>query len=393
MILRELNLLNFKNIHEANLRFADRLNCFIGLNGQGKTNLLDAIYMLSFTKSSFALQDNQCILHGEQMAMVKGIYEKDEETITISCALKQGSKKLFRRGDKPYQRLSDHIGLLPLVLISPQDIELVLGGSDIRRRFIDSTISQYDHTYLPSLNNYNQLLSQRNALLKQYAQTEQTDLSMLSIYEEQMQPLAEQIYEARKQFINHFLPFFEDTYHILSNGNEQVSLSYYSQLSERQLPDAWLSTRQRDTILGWTSVGIHKDDLLLTYIGSNEVSSNGLSASDTFPLKQVASQGQIKTCLLALRLAQALFLSQQTHHQPLLLLDDLFDRLDSNRVAQLLQFVLQDTLVLPSLSLTIHQPFSQIFLTDTDLNHLAGRLSENPQQDIRIFQVEQGRIV
>ncbi|MCR4665364.1 MAG: DNA replication and repair protein RecF [Paludibacteraceae bacterium] len=358
MIIKELHLLNYKNIPEAHLHFADRLNGFVGLNGQGKTNVLDAIYLLSFTKSAFSLQDRDCIRHGEQMAMVQGVYEKDGESLTITCGLRQGGKKQFRKGDKNYQRLSDHIGLLPLVLISPQDIGIILDGSDIRRKFIDSTISQYDPTYLPALTNYNQLLQQRNSLLKQLADKDATAAfdDMLVVYEQQMQPLALQIFEARRLFVSQFVPFFIDTYTILSNGGENVRLSYQSQFFDRSLPDAWQQTRQRDLILGWTSVGCHKDDLLFSIGG--------------YAVKQVASQGQIKTCLLALRLSQALFLSNQTGLPPFLLLDDIFDRLDSHRVKQLIEMVTSETIELPTAQTVLHSPFSQIFLTDTDIHHL-----------------------
>lgn len=360
MTLKELHLLNYKNIPEAHLHFADRLNGLVGLNGQGKTNVLDAIYLLSFAKSAFSLQDRDCIRHGEQMAMVQGVYEKEGETVTITCGLRQGGKKQFRRGDKPYQRLSDHIGLLPLVLISPQDIGIVLDGSDVRRKFMDGTIAQYDPTYLPALNNYSQLVQQRNALLKQLADKEGNPTAaadeMLAIYEQQMQPLALHIYEARRLFISRFAPFFTDTYAILSNGSEEIGLTYQSQLADRQLPDAWEQTRQRDIILGWTSVGCHKDDLLFS-IGE-------------YAVKQVASQGQIKTCLLALRLAQALFLSDRTKQPPLLLLDDIFDRLDSKRVRQLVEMVTSERICLPTAQVCLETPFSQIFLTDTDRHHI-----------------------
>lgn len=381
MTLKELHLLNYKNIPDAHLRFADRLNGFVGLNGQGKTNVLDAIYLLSFAKSAFSLQDRDCIRHGEQMAMVQGVYERDGESLTIACGMRLGGKKQLRRGDKPYQRLIDHIGLLPLVLICPQDIGIVLDGSEMRRKFMDGTISQYDPTYLPALNNYNQLLQQRNALLKQLGDADgespaATFNEILSVYEQQMQPLAMQIYEARRLFIDRFVPFFTDTYAILSNGSEEVRLTYQSQLSDRTLPGAWEQTRQRDIILGWTSVGCHKDDLFFS-IGD-------------YGVKQVASQGQIKTCLLALRLAQALFLSDRTKQPPLLLLDDIFDRLDSKRVAQLIEMVTSERIVLPSAQVELNAPFSQIFLTDTDRHHILGR--DNAFAAMKTFVVSNGTI-
>lgn len=377
MTLKELHLLNYKNIPEARLLFADRLNGLVGLNGQGKTNVLDAIYLLSFAKSAFSLQDRDCIRHGEQMAMVQGVYEKDGEQLTVTCGLKQGGKKQFRRGDKAYQRLSDHIGLLPLVLISPQDIGIVLDGSDVRRKFMDGTIAQYDPAYLPALNSYSQLLQQRNSLLKQLSDGDNASYGeVLSIYERQMQPHALRIYEARRRFTEEFVPFFTDTYAILSDGSEEVCLAYQSQLSDRQLPEAWEQTRQRDLILGWTSVGCHKDDLLFSVGG--------------YAIKQVASQGQIKTCLLALRLAQALFLSCRTKQPPFLLLDDIFDRLDSRRVSRLIEMVTNGHIVLPTAKAELTAPFSQIFLTDTDRHHIHRR--DDAFRAMKTFVVSGGTI-
>jgi len=370
MTLSALTILNYRNIKEASLNFSDKLNCFIGLNGQGKTNLLDAIYLLSFTKSAFTATDSQNITHGEEMAMVQGTY--GEETIT--CGLKRGVKKTFRRGKKDYKRLIDHIGLIPLVMVCPQDNQLIEEGSDERRRFMDVVISQQDRTYLEHLTTYNALLKQRNALLRQLSVSPQDGLSgeagpssvsdsgLLEVFETQMLAPAQYIYKERSRFIETFVPVFQELYAAISGGNEQVSLRYVSQLQDRDLAQAFERTRQRDLILGWTSQGIHKDDLemLLTDEGGQ------------YPLKRVASQGQQKTFLLAMKLAQAVYLGK-----PILLLDDIFDKLDSKRVEHIVHLVQSDR-------------FGQIFITDTDRQHLTDIVS--PDDSAKIFYVNNGQI-
>ena len=277
MTLNALSILNYRNIREASLTFSDKLNCFIGLNGQGKTNLLDAIYLLSFTKSAFTSSDSQNITHGEEMAMVQGEYSvspKDglysvsdsglssEAGLTFTCGLKRGVKKYFRRGKKYYKRLIDHIGLIPLVMVCPQDNQLIEEGSDERRRFLDSVISQQDKRYLEHLTQYNAILKQRNALLKQLEEQEQPDLSLLEIFDEQLVSPAQYIYQERARFIDNFVPVFQEVYSAISGNNEQVKLRYISQLQDRDLAEALRRTRQRDLILGWTSQGIHKDELV-----------------------------------------------------------------------------------------------------------------------------------
>ena len=311
MILQSLNILNYRNIREASLEFSPKLNCFVGLNGQGKTNILDAIYLLSFTKSAFTAQDSLNITHGEEMAMVQGVYkgQSDEvqgtkEAFTISCGLRRGVKKQFRRDKKDYQRLIDHIGLIPLVMISPSDQQLIDEGSDERRRFMDVVISQLDHKYLDCLTKYNALLKQRNALLKQLADKPTPDPSLkggeiaedlLEVLEWQMIEPAEYIFKARTAFFEQFEPYFAKTYAKISGSAEVPQLRYISQLQDRDLREAYIRTRQRDLILGWTSQGIHKDDLEMR-LGD-------------YPLKQVGSQGQQRTFVLAMKLAQALYLS------------------------------------------------------------------------------------
>ncbi len=366
MYLRSLSILNYKNIREADLSFSDKMNCFVGLNGQGKTNLLDAIYLLSFTKSAFSPLDNLNITHGCDMAMVQGVYQDDRlEELSVTCGLRRGMKKQFRRGSKDYSRLIDHVGLIPLVMVSPEDSNLIVEGSEERRRFMDGVIAQYDKPYLEHLTRYNTLLRQRNALLKQLAdkadEPEGGD-GLLAVYEQQMAPLAQAVYAVRKAFIETFIPVFQSVYSEIAEDAEQVSLRYVSQLQDRDLEEAYVSTRQRDMILGWTSQGVHKDELEMML--------------DGYPIKQVGSQGQQKTYLMAMKLAQAVFLSSRealNAQRPVLLLDDIFDKLDTRRVQRIIRMLQSDR-------------FGQIFITDTDLRHLTSLLGEQAH----VFHVQQG---
>ena len=368
MVLRELNILNYKNIREAGMSFSEKLNCFVGLNGQGKTNILDAIYYLSFTKSAYNAIDSQNIHHDEEMAMIQGKYVDGDTEEVISCGLKRGVKKQFRRGKKDYKRLLDHIGLVPLVMVSPQDSELVVEGSDERRRFIDGVISQYNKAYLEHLTQYNALLKQRNALLKQYENVGLGELpvALFEVLELQMVQHAMPIYQERVRFIEQFTPYFQQVYSAISGDKEQVSLGYISQLHERDLAEALARTRGRDLILGWTSQGVHKDELEMK-LGD-------------YPLKRVGSQGQQKSYLLAMKLGQALYLSQvhAVKDKPILLLDDIFDKLDSERVERIVQLV-------------VGQEFGQIFITDTDRQHLTSILREQAEE-AKVFVVENGGV-
>ena len=383
MWISTLNILNYRNIREASLEFAPKLNCFVGLNGQGKTNVLDAIYLLSFAKSAFTSQDSLNITHGEEMAMVQGVYNDEmsaakplnDGLITISCGLRKGVKKQFRRDKKDYPRLIDHIGLIPLVMISPSDQQLIDEGSDERRRFMDVVISQQDRKYLDCLTKYNALLKQRNALLKQYADAPAPPDDLLEVLEWQMVEPAEYIFEARTKFFSDYTGFFERVYNQISlqpsaasHQAETPHLRYVSQLQDRDLRDSYVKTRQRDLILGWTSQGIHKDELEMK-LGE-------------WPLKQVGSQGQQRTFVLAMKLAQALYLGDVSRQlsaisKPILLLDDIFDRLDSERVERIVEMVQGDE-------------FGQIFITDTDRQHLTEILK--PNENAKIFHVEKGRI-
>ena len=359
MILQSLNILNYRNIREASLEFSPKLNCLVGLNGQGKTNVLDAIYLLSFTKSAFTSQDSLNITHGEELAMVQGNYGE----FVISCGLRRGVKKQFRKDKKDYPRLLDHIGLIPLVMVCPADHQLIEEGSDERRRFMDVVIGQRNRKYLDCLTTYNALLKQRNALLKQYADAPNPPDDLLEVLEWQMVEPAEYIFRARTDFFREFEPYFQEVYKVISGSTEIPNLRYISQLQDRELREAYVRTRKRDLILGWTSQGPHKDDL-------------DMRLGD-FPLKQVGSQGQQRTFVLALKLAQALYLADSTGEAPILLLDDIFDRLDSERVERIVAMVQGEQ-------------FGQIFITDTDRQHLTDIIQPGP--DAKIFHVENGVI-
>ena len=359
MNLISLNILNYRNIREASLEFSPKLNCLVGLNGQGKTNVLDAIYLLSFTKSAFTSQDSLNITHGEELAMVQGHYGE----FVISCGLRRGVKKQFRKDKKDYPRLLDHIGLIPLVMVCPADHQLIEEGSDERRRFMDVVIGQRNRKYLDCLATYNALLKQRNALLKQYADAPNPPDDLLEVLEWQMVEPAEYIFRARTDFFREFEPYFQEVYKVISGSAEIPNLRYISQLQDRDLREAYIRTRKRDLILGWTSQGPHKDDL-------------DMRLGD-FPLKQVGSQGQQRTFVLALKLAQALYLADTTGEAPILLLDDIFDRLDSERVERIVAMVQGEQ-------------FGQIFITDTDRQHLTEIIQPGP--DAKIFHVENGQI-
>lgn len=359
MILQSLNILNYRNIREASLEFSPKLNCLVGLNGQGKTNVLDAIYLLSFTKSAFTSQDSLNITHGEELAMVQGNYGE----FVISCGLRRGVKKQFRKDKKDYPRLLDHIGLIPLVMVCPADHQLIEEGSDERRRFMDVVIGQRNRKYLDCLATYNALLKQRNALLKQYADAPNPPDDLLEVLEWQMVEPAEYIFRARTDFFREFEPYFAQVYRMIAGSDETPNLRYISQLQDRDLREAYIRTRKRDLILGWTSQGPHKDDL-------------DMRLGD-FPLKQVGSQGQQRTFVLALKLAQALYLADTTGEAPILLLDDIFDRLDSERVERIVAMVQGEQ-------------FGQIFITDTDRQHLSDIIQPGP--DAKIFHVENGQI-
>lgn len=361
MTLKHLSILNYKNIEEAELDFSPGLNCVIGCNGEGKTNLLDAIRFLSLCKSLGVTQDSLCIRHEQDFFMLKGQYECEDDTLEeIQCSLKRGQKKIMRRQGKPYKRLAEHIGLIPIVLVSPSDGLLIAGGSEERRRFIDVVISQMDLPYLDSLTRYNKALLQRNALLKMEPPC---DAEILSLWEEQMAIEGEFIYQRRQKYIDEFIPIFQRYYNLIAQDHEQVSLSYISHRQRGPLLEVIQRDRYKDLAVGYSLHGIHRDDL--------EMLING------YPIKREGSQGQNKTMLVALKLAQYDFLHHTgTGTRPILLLDDIFDRLDAQRVERIVNLVSGDS-------------FGQTFITDTNRDHLDKILSLT-SQDYKLFYCENG---
>ena len=360
MKLEHLSIVNYKNIREAEIGFSAGVNCLVGNNGMGKTNLLDAIYYLSMCKASNALPDSQVITHGEDFFLLKGNYELNGQPEEIRCGYQLKSRKSFRRGGKEYQRLADHIGLLPIVLLTPADTVLILGGSEERRRMMDVCISQFDKTYLNALIRYNNALLQRNTLLKQDPPV--TDWSLCQIWEEQLDFYGQQIYEARKLFVSQFEPVFQEFYGQIAPGKETVSLEYVSHFQNGSLLPQLNEIRNRDLAVGYTTRGAHKDELIM-------------KIGDCL-MKQIGSQGQNKTFLVGLKLAQFDYLRRQGSTCPILLLDDIFDRLDAERVEQIIRLVASDR-------------FGQIFITDTNREYL-DRIIEKVTGEHKLFTVENG---
>ncbi|MEM9024435.1 MAG: DNA replication and repair protein RecF, partial [Bacteroidota bacterium] len=294
MYLERLSLLNFKNYPDAELAFSPRVNCFVGDNGEGKTNLLDAIYYLSFCKSFFNPIDSQNIRHGEEFFMLQGAFQREEKAELIACSVKRQQKKQFRRNKKEYSRLADHIGLLPLVMVSPADHDLIHLGSEVRRKLIDGVIAQYDKPYLDHLLSYNRVLTQRNALLKRFAETRSFDATTLEIWDVQLAEHGQAVHRGRQEFLKAFTDIFQRYFSIISNGKEQVALDYVSRLNEQPLEALLAEAQPKDRMVQHTTVGVHKDDLRFL-LGEH-------------PLKKFGSQGQQKSYLLALRLAQFAFI-------------------------------------------------------------------------------------
>ncbi len=373
MILKKLSILNYKNIAEAILELSPKMNCFIGRNGMGKTNVLDAVYYLSFCRSANNPIDSQVIRHDEPFCMIEGEYvdevineqgEKgNEDTLIISCGMKRGMKKHFKRNKKEYKRLSEHIGLIPLVVVSPSDTLLIEGTSEERRKLMDIVISQYDRSYIDALARYNNAHQQRNTLLKM--EDQEPDPLLMQLWEEQMAEAGETLYEKRAAFVNELEPVFQSYYEQISGGSEQVGLRYVSHCQRGPLLEVIQRDRLKDRAVGYSLHGVHRDDLEFTLGGH--------------PMRREGSQGQNKTYVIALKLAQFDFLKRTASQTtPLLLLDDIFDKLDAGRVEQIVRLVSSDS-------------FGQIFITDTNRDHLDQILS-NSSLDYKIFHVEEGKI-
>jgi len=382
LILERLSIINYKNIKEATLELSPKINCFIGHNGAGKTNVLDAVYFLSFCHSAQTTQDSLVIRHGEDFFMLEGVYRgyegtevrghegsevRGHEGTTIHCGMKRGTKKVFRRDKKAYQRLSDHIGLIPIVMISPADAYLIEGNSEERRRLMDVVIAQTDRPYMETLNRYNKALLQRNALLKM--EDREPDPEMLSLWEEQMAREGEKIYQKRHDLVERLIPLFQQFYETISEGHEQVSLKYTSHCQRGPLLEVIQRDRMKDRAVGYSLHGTHRDDLEIMI--------------DGHPMRREGSQGQQKTFVIALKLAMYLLLINNekylaNHEQPILLLDDIFDKLDAQRVEQIVRLVASDR-------------FGQIFITDTNREHIDQILSHG-HFDYHLYEVNEGTI-
>ena len=363
MILKNISIINYKNIKAVNLELSSKINCLIGHNGVGKTNFLDAIYYLSFCRSAYNPVDSQVMTHGEDFFMIEGNYLDEKGDVeNVYCGMKRGTKKHFKRNKKEYKRLSQHIGLIPLIFVSPSDTSLIGGGSEERRRLMDVVISQYDHSYIEALTNYNKALQQRNALLKM---EEEPDATLLDIWEQEMARNGEVLYLKRDAFVKELVPVFQQIYQHISGNREEVKLNYISHCQRGPLLEVIRRDRFKDRAVGYSLHGVHRDDLEML-IGD-------------YQMKREGSQGQNKTFVLALKLAQFDFLRRTSSATtPLLLLDDIFDKLDAQRVEAIVQLVSGDN-------------FGQIFITDTNRDHLDKILSRS-NGDYKIFTVENGNI-
>ncbi|MFN4298113.1 MAG: DNA replication/repair protein RecF [Thermaurantimonas sp.] len=339
LLLLSLNVLNFKNWEEVSLNFSPSINCFLGANGVGKTNLLDAIHYLCTTKSFLTNTDAHAIRHGAEFFMVKGLFERSGQEEEILLSLRKNDKKLLRRNDVEYQKLSDHIGLLPVVVISPMDTNLIYEGSEERRKVTDLILSLADTLYLHHLMRYNRLLQQRNTYLKETVPQRKCSSEMLELYNEQMEPLAEYIYTVRRQFWEKTAKWLSKFYSEIAGFTEDISVAYQSDLAQGSLATVLREAIARDMEVLYTSRGIHKDDI--------DMRING------YKLKRFGSQGQQKSYLIALKLAMYAVLQEKTGMPPILLFDDIFDKLDRNRTANVIRLVRD-------------MNFGQIFLSDTD---------------------------
>ncbi|MFY0591745.1 DNA replication/repair protein RecF [Roseivirga sp.] len=363
MHLESIRLANFKNYPEANLEFSQEINCLLGKNGSGKTNLLDAIFYLSFTKSAGPSLDGQCIRHEEQFFSIKGAFRQEEKQRIVLCGLQAGKKKLVKLDDKPYKKASEHVGKFPIVMIAPNDTDVIRGSSEDRRKFFDAIIAQVDQVYLQNLIQYNHTLKQRNSLLKQFAERDFFDRDLLDAFTDKLIDLGGQIFEVRQKFLKTFSVLVNDHYKNLSEASEEVDLQYESHF-DGDIRSAFQESERKDLILKRTNVGIHKDEFPFLM--------------ERKAIKKFGSQGQQKSYLIALKLANFDFLFQQKGVKPLLLLDDIFDKLDDFRITKLVEMVASET-------------FGQIFVTDARPERTLG-IFESMNQDVKMFSIEAGQV-
>ena len=364
MHLKSIHLINFKNYEEAEITLTSNINCFVGSNGSGKTNILDAVHYLSLCKSYMNVLDRQNIRFDQQFFAIQGTWEKDAQEIAIHCAVKRDAKKVFKRNKKEYERLADHIGQFPAVMISPYDRDLISEGSELRRKWMDGIISQFDRQYLESIQKYGKILDQRNALLKNMQEQRLFDRDAIEVWNEQMSAVGTEIHKKRQEFLKDFIPIFQERYNFIGLVAEEVQLEYRSQLNEATFDALLLAYERKDAFTHYSNAGTHKDDLIFTIKGH--------------PIKKFGSQGQQKSFIIALRLAQYDWLKKRLHVQPVLLLDDIFDKLDQERVKKLLQLVSNNY-------------FGQVLVTDTDESRLRA-IFQTGDFDSKLFRVENGVI-
>ena len=364
MFLRNLQLHQFKNHSESKFTFNKPVNCFVGDNGAGKTNILDAIHYLSLTKSYFNYIDSQNIKFKKDYFMLKGTFEKDGSISEIQCNLKEGEGKNMQKNNKRYKRFSEHIGQFPIIIISPTDTNLLLEDSEVRRKYLDSSIAQYKQSYLQVLIQYNKALKQRNALLKQFNHKGFFDAITLEIYDKQLLEHGNIIHKERTSFLKELTPVFNHYYQEISGGNEKVGLDYKSQLNDAYFSKLLNESQQKDRISNYTQVGTHKDDIVFTM--------------DSYSIKKIGSQGQQKSFLIALKLAQFDFIKQRIGFKPILLLDDIFDKLDDNRILKLISFVDKNV-------------FGQVFITDTHIER-SEEILQKAGIKFSIFKIDKGSV-
>lgn len=360
MHLKSLSLVNFKNYEQLDIPLSEKINCFVGENGVGKTNVLDAVHYLALCKSSLNPVDTQNIRHDFDFCVIQGVFQRLDKEENILCGIRKSKKKQFKRNQKEYQKLSEHIGLIPLVMVSPFDSLLINGGSDERRKFINGVVAQYSKVYLGNMIRYNHALSQRNRLLKDFAASRSFNREMLEVWDENLIRYGEPVYQERKRFVKELLPVFGAFYEHVSGAREKVSLSYQTQLDDVDFREGLRASVEKDRVLQYSSFGIHKDDL-------------SMKLGD-YSLKKSGSQGQQKTFLVALKLAEFEFIRKIMDLSPILLLDDIFDKFDANRVKHIISLVAQNN-------------FGQIFITDTNASRLQGILNDIPTEH-QIFSID-----
>ncbi|MGB5988799.1 MAG: DNA replication and repair protein RecF [Marinifilaceae bacterium] len=358
MYIKKLELVNYKNIEQIDLLLSKGINCFVGNNGVGKTNILDSIYYLSFCKSYFSLPDSQNLRHSSDFMLIHGFYDIDGEEQDVFCGFKKGQKKKFKRNKEEYKKLSDHIGFIPVVMSTPSDNNIISGGKEERRKFMDSVISQWDKKYLDSLIKYNKSILQRNKMLKDF----NLDKDLLDVIDMQLSHLGNFIHKKRAEFVEKIIPYFQKYYEHISLGNEKVSLEYESQLNKASFTELLKASLKKDSIMQYTTVGVHRDDLSFKL--------------DNYAAGKIASQGQKKTYLTAMKLAQFDFIKAVSGKKPILILDDIFDKLDSERVKQIVRLVNENN-------------FGQILISDTNKDHIDAILKD-VAVDYKLFTVNKG---